>query len=111
MEHKTEMWQLAYGWAPGSPKIVFEQLFYGKDVHNFSAFYRDEYDRLLEKANGTIDFKERMKLYTQAYKILFDEVAIIPILHYKNIYAGNKKVQGFYADLNEIIDFNQIYIE
>jgi ABC-type oligopeptide transport system substrate-binding subunit len=41
----------------------------------------DVYDELLEKAGRVMDQEKRMKLYTQADRILMEEAAIMPILY------------------------------
>jgi len=111
MERKQQMYQLAWGWMTGDPSQVFHHLLDSKSKINLSAFYNDEFDRLLEMADKTVDREERMKLYNKAYKIAFNEVALIPILHYKNVYAANKKVKDLFANNYEMLDLTSVYIE
>jgi len=106
-----EMFQLAWGWGNGEPQVAMHALFHSEGARNRNAFYSKEFDVLLDKAAATVDFKERMRLYNQAYKIIFDQVAIIPLLHYQNVFAANKKVKGLYADPVEMVHFEEIYIE
>ena len=106
-----QMFQQAFGWPNGEPHLTMYSLFHSDGTRNRVAFYNKEFDSLLDRAVATVDFKERIKIYNQAYKILFDQVVIIPLLHYQNVYAVNNKVKGFYASPGENVYFEEIYIE
>jgi peptide/nickel transport system substrate-binding protein len=110
-KHEEEMYQMGFGWITGDPHQTLHQLFSSEGVFSFSAFYNEKFDQLLEKASATFDWNEKMELYNKAYKILFDDVVLVPILTYKNIYAANKKVKGFFAGVTEIAFFDEVYIE
>ena len=110
-KHEQEMYQIAWGWATGDAHQVFHQLFNSESRWNLSAYKNEKFDQINEKASITVDWNERMALYNSAYKILFDDVVLVPILQYKNIYAANKKVKGFFANPIELALFNEVYIE
>jgi peptide/nickel transport system substrate-binding protein len=109
LEH--QMYQLAWGWTTGDPYQVFYQLFHSSSVWDLSAFKDENLDKLIEEAGTTVDWNKRMELLNKAYKILYDDVSLIPILQYKNIYAANKKVKGFFASPIELPFFVDVYIE
>jgi len=108
---ESQMFQQGYGWPAGEPHEVLFDLFHSEGARNRLAFYNEEFDNLIDTAVETVDLKERMGLYNQAYKILFDKVGVIPLLHYQNIFAANNKVKDFYAAPGEQIYFEGIYIE
>lgn len=108
--HTQEMFQAAWGWH-ANPHHVFYQLFNSESVWNLSAFKDENFDKLLVEASTAVDLNERMDVLNRAYKFLFDDVALIPLLHYTNIYAANKKVKGFYASPEEYAYFDEVYIE
>lgn len=108
-----EMYMLSWGWPGGEPQILMRSLFFSDGPFNRTGLYYkvEEFEALMEKAAAIYDFKERMKTYNQAYKIIFDQLGVIPLLNYNNIYAANKKVKGLRVDADEMIIFEEIYIE
>ena len=110
-DFKHEIFQLAWGWMTGEPSQALRQVLHGDSTWNFTGFNNKEFKNLLSQAEVTIDWEERMSLYNQAYKIAFDEVAIIPLLHYQNVYVARKGVKGIYASPREILELNTAYIE
>jgi len=107
---KHDMFLLAWGWMSGEPSQALRQVLGGESTWNFEGYNDEEFNRILKKAEVMLDWKERMNLYNQAYKLAFNEVVIIPILHYRNIYAANKKVKDIYASPREILELNTAYV-
>lgn len=109
-KHEQQMWQLAWSWS-GEPFRTLNELFNSSSKWNLAAFNNEEFDKLITEAPKDSDFNKRMEIYNKAMKLLYDEVAVIPILNYNNVYAANKKVKGFAVAPNEIPYFDEIYIE
>jgi len=110
-KHEQQMYQIAWGWTTGDPYQVFYQLFHSKSLWNLSAYINEDLDKLIDVAGVTVDWDKRMEIFNKAYKILYDDVVLVPILQYQNIYASNKKVKGFFASPIELPFFDEVYIE
>ncbi len=110
-ENKHQLYQLAWGCTSGEPTLPYSQLLSTKSMYNFANFGNEKSDELMTKAVATVDRKERMKMYEQVYKEVFDQVAMIPLIYYKNVYAANKKVKGLFASPEEMLDIKNVYIE
>lgn len=110
---QDEMFLMAWMWPGGEPQILMRSLFFHDGAFNrIGLYYKvEEYEALIDKAATARDFQESMKFYNQAYKIVFDQVGVIPLLNYKNIFAANKKVKGLYVDLINHPYFQEVYIE
>jgi peptide/nickel transport system substrate-binding protein len=110
-KHEQEMFLLAWGWVTGDPYQLFYQAHFSSSGWNWGGFYNEEMDKLIEEGGVTMDWDKRMEIFNKAYKILYDNVAIVPILQYNNLYAMNKKVKGFFASPTEMVYFDEVYIE
>jgi len=108
-----QMYLLAWGWPGASPQILFRSIFFPGGPFDNVAIYEkaEEFIDLMDEAAKTNDFEESMALYNQAYKIIFDQVAVIPLLHYQNVWAANNKVKNLYVDEDEKIYFEEAYLE
>lgn len=110
---QEELFLMAWVWPGQEPQILMRSLFFHDGAFNrIGLYYKvEEYEALIEKAATARDFKESMKFYNQAYEIVFDQVGVIPLLNYQNIFAANKKVKGLYVDIGNIPYFEEMYIE
>ena len=110
-KHEQQMWQQAWGAAIGDPYQMFYALFHSESVWNLSAYRNEDLDKLIGEAGVTVDWNKRMEIYNKAYKIIYDNVVLVPILQYQNIYAANKKVKGLFVDPRELLFLEEVYIE
>jgi peptide/nickel transport system substrate-binding protein len=108
---EQEMHQLAWGWNSGDASTVFNQIFSSNGAFNCSAYQNEEFDNLVKTGASFPDVKDRMGYYDQALrKIIEDEADLIPIVHYMNLYAANKKVAGLYANPIEVLELQYVSI-
>ena len=110
-EDKHQMYQVAWGCMTGEPTAPYFQLMSSTSMSNFSNWGDEETDKILDKALATVDWKERMIIYEQLYKKIFEDVAMIPIVLYQNIYAANKQLKNLYASPEELLDVKNFYFE
>ena len=79
----------------GDPDTIYNALFHSTKKYTGNGFSNKELDALVERAYEATDFKERKKLYGQCQKIIFNEIAYIPVIHDNLIYVLNGKIEGF----------------
>ncbi|MCM3180541.1 peptide ABC transporter substrate-binding protein [Cytobacillus horneckiae] len=61
---------------------------------NRTGWSNEEYDKLIQSALKEADEKKRFEMMYDAEKILFDEMPIIPIHFYNQVYLQNEDVTG-----------------
>ncbi|MBU2924577.1 ABC transporter substrate-binding protein [Colwellia sp. C2M11] len=61
---------------------------------NTTFWCNQEYDDIIQKALQTTDLSQRKKFYSQAMKIIEEEIPLIPIAHSKRYQARNKEITG-----------------
>ncbi|NRG46331.1 peptide ABC transporter substrate-binding protein [Bacillus sp. CRN 9] len=61
---------------------------------NRTGWSNEEYDKLIQSALNEADEKKRFEMMYDAEKILFDEMPIIPIHFYNQVYLQNEDVTG-----------------
>jgi len=111
-ELKQEMFQLAWGWNSGDASTVFRQIFTSDAKFNGFGTRSAAFDDLVKTGATYPERKDRMKYYNEALKYIIDEeVALVPIVHYMNVYAANKKVQGLYASPTELLLLKYAYMQ
>ena len=110
-ELKHEVFQLAWGWMCGDAATVFRQIFTSDAKFNGFGTSNKVLDDLVTAGAAYPELKDRMKYYNEALKYVIDEeAALIPIVHFKNIYAANKRVQGLYASPFEMLLLKYAYV-
>lgn len=60
-------------------------------------------DDLIDQARSTTDGKKRLQLYSEIERLMREDVAVIPMWEYQNIYGVSKRVTGFVARPDERI--------
>lgn len=68
-------WEATYP----SPESILEPLFASDSLDNFTGYSNPQFDALLAEAASTIDPVERSTVYSQAAKLLCDDVPAIPV--------------------------------
>jgi peptide/nickel transport system substrate-binding protein len=62
---------------------------------NWGHYCNADLDKILSQARQTTDDNERTKLYSQVAAIYLADTPIIPLYHYKSLWAARKNVDGF----------------
>jgi len=69
------------------------------------------FDALLDAANKTTSMAKRTELYTQAQRLVYDEVPVIPLTYPVFMVALNKRVVGFVPSPFSNLDFRNVSIK
>ena len=98
------------GWQADFPDPHnFMNLFECKSGNNRTRWCDPEYDRLVEKAAGTLDRKRRMDLYHDAQRILLETgVAIVPYLNSVQQNMIKPYVRGLEPDRLNFLYFSEV---
>lgn len=68
---------------------------------NRSLYKNTQLDKLLEQGIYTLNLKQRKKIYNKVQQIIFNNVAIIPLWHKKQIIVAHKNILGLIPSLTE----------
>ncbi len=93
----TGAYQVARGgWAADyRDPATFLELFHSDNELNDTAWSSDTYDRLIEEASRTTDGGSRLRLLSQAERILLDEAPVLPLFHFSSVSLVKPYVGGF----------------
>ncbi|HSI60193.1 MAG TPA: ABC transporter substrate-binding protein [Ideonella sp.] len=78
---------------------------------NKSQWCNPAFDHLLDTARKSTDLKRRTELYTQAQRLLYDEVGVIPAVYPVYMTAVNRRVLGFVPDPFTNNDFRGVSLK
>ncbi|GMA65819.1 hypothetical protein GCM10025859_63320 [Alicyclobacillus fastidiosus] len=79
---------------------------------NFTGWKDPQYDQLVNDATTTNDVAKRMSELHQAEQILMQQMPIIPINFYTNVFAFNPKLAGIVVHVNsEFPDMRYMYVQ
>ena len=67
-------------------------------------------DKLIAQAAGSTDEQQRVKLYGDAEKIIWDDAVGMFPMAVKYAYAWNKRLTGFTPDPNGLPDFSKLQV-
>ncbi len=85
-------------WADIPDPDNYIEVFFGRDNQMSSGYNNEEVQEMIEKASIEVDPQKREEMYRQIeYKILREDVAIIPLFHLKYLLATQKNVHGVIA--------------
>lgn len=70
-----------------------------------------ELQELIEKGRFSIDPEVRLEAYKKAQEIIWEYPTRLPLVHFEEIYAVNKRVKGFVPPSNGVIDYMSISVE
>ena len=79
--------------------------------NNHTGWGSEAYDKLIQRAAGETDTRERFSLYDQAEKILTDEMPLIPIYWYTRNYLLDPSVKGWHPNILDRHDYSEVYLE
>ena len=66
---------------------------------------------MIEKGRFSVDQEVRKEVYAKAQEIIWEYPTRLPLVHYKEIYAVNKRVKGFKPTSNGVVDYTNISVE
>jgi oligopeptide transport system substrate-binding protein len=89
---------------------TFLDMFVTNGPNNQTGWSNAEYDRLIEAAKH-VSAEERMKLLSQAERILMDELPILPIYFYVTKNMVNPRVKGFTSNIQDIHPLDLLSVE
>ena len=85
---------MSYGYgAHVDPDMYYYARLHSDNTYN--GWGNKEFDKLVEQAKVESDFKKRKELYSQAQKILVDELPLLPTFSEEYFYGYNNRVHGF----------------
>lgn len=87
-----------HGWlADYNDPISFLDMWVTGGGNNDAQYSNPAYDELISKVKKSSDRAERISLMHQAEDILGQDVPIIPLYYYTDLYLKSDKLQGFYS--------------
>lgn len=79
---------------------------------NFTGWKNPQYDQLVSESTKTADVAKRMAELHQAEQILMNQMPVIPINFYTNVFALNPKLAGVVVHVNaEFPDMRYMYVK
>jgi oligopeptide transport system substrate-binding protein len=101
-----------WGWSAGYPDALYflSQVWYGPSTYNRSRWQNDEFDGLIEKAQGTADEKARYALYNTAEKILLDDWGTCPTTVRMQVALVKPNVKGVSLTPFRFLPFGDVQI-
>ena len=101
-----------WGWTAGYPDAMYflSQVWYGPSTYNRSRWQSDEFDALIEQAQGTPDNNERYTLYNEAEQILLNEWGTCPTTVRMQVAAAKPNVDGVALTPFRFLPFNTVKI-
>ncbi|HEX3019296.1 MAG TPA: peptide ABC transporter substrate-binding protein, partial [Chitinispirillaceae bacterium] len=79
--------------------------------NNRTGWSNHGYDSLIDLASRTSNQSMRYEYFKKAESILLDELPIIPIYFYTNVYLLHPSVKGWYPNILNIHNYKFIYLE
>lgn len=96
--NKGEYQIARHGWlADYNDPISFLDMWVTGGGNNDAQYSSSTYDDLISKVKSSSDRNERITLMHQAEDVLAQDVPIIPIYYYTDLYLKSDKLQGFYS--------------
>lgn len=99
------------GWvADYADPLTFLDLFTTGNPQNDPRFSDARYDDLIARARATVDQGERMRILHEAERLLMEEMPVMPIYFYVQVWQQRDYVLGVRIDAQENISFKSAYI-
>jgi len=78
----------------------------------YGHYKNEEYDRLVDLADSTVDTKEQEKLYHELQEMVIEEVPAFYLVHEEKIVAANSYVKGYIITTEDPwLNLEGIYME
>lgn len=101
--HQQQLWIIGWAFTP-HPDAMLRGVFQSRSAANWSAYRNADFDQALDRAVGLIDPAQEQHAYLGIEKMLFADVAAVPIYYSVNVYVMSKKVHGVVPKVNETLD-------
>ena len=99
------------GWAADYvDPTTFLYMWQKDSANNLTGWSDNVYDQLIAQAENTIDIKKRAKFYSEAEKILNDQLPFIPIYFYVRHYLIKDYVKGYFDNILDKHPLKYVYI-
>ena len=99
------------GWcADYDEASTFLNIFLSDSSNNSSNFKNAEYDETIKQAYKAATEEQRARLYAKAEEILYNEVPLIPVYDYAQIFLIKPYVKGFKIKPSRNYYFKDVYI-
>lgn len=79
--------------------MTFLDMWVSNSGQNDARYKNPEYDKLIETAKKSADQAERMAAMHEAERIIMNDLPIIPLYHYTNVWLDNGKVKDYVHDV------------
>lgn len=101
-----------WGWSAGYPDALYflSQVWYGPSPYNRSRWENNEFDALIEKAQGTADAEARYAIYHEAEKVLLDDWGTCPTTVRMQVALVKPNVEGVTLTPFRFLPFKQVKI-
>ncbi len=90
---------------------TFLDLYTSSNPQNNSAFFNNDYDKIIEQASLELDLTKRSELLLKAEKILLDEVPIVPLYTYVSRHLVKPRIGGYQSNILDKTYDRYIYIK
>ena len=90
------------------PDLSLYTRFESSQVYNFSRYYNDELDEMVEAARVCPDEEERTQMYLDINNYLWDVVPTVPMCFTNVINAVNANLKGYHTDPREFIQIREL---
>ncbi|GAA0460372.1 ABC transporter substrate-binding protein [Alkalibacillus silvisoli] len=92
-----ELFMLGWSGTNGDPDYFLGSLLHSSNIGSSNASYysNEEVDSLIEQAQTAVDQDERAELYEEAQQIIYDEAAMVPLVHSEPVLASLSSVQNY----------------
>lgn len=89
---------------------TFLELYVSNGGNNRTGWSNPRYDKLIAQAANTQNQQQRYAVFMEAEKILMNEMPIIPIYTYSNVYLISPDVKGWYSNILNYRAYKYIYL-
>ncbi|MDR1061872.1 MAG: ABC transporter substrate-binding protein [Clostridiales bacterium] len=87
-----------YAWTMSSDPYVATTLLRKDSINNDGYYDNPEFDRLVEAAKNSADEAEANELFQQAYLLINEDMPMLFMNDYTNVWVSNKRVRGLMLD-------------
>jgi oligopeptide transport system substrate-binding protein len=99
-----------YGWIADypDPQNFADVLFHSEAINNIGGYSNAEIDGLLEAARVDQDRSSRIQRYSDADRVMLDDVPAIPLYYFRNYVLVKPHVQNWFFSQQGVPDYTQV---
>jgi oligopeptide transport system substrate-binding protein len=91
--------------------MTFLDMWISGGGNNNSGWANSTYDSLIAAAGAASDSESRFSAFRTAERLLLDELPILPIYFYTNVYLLHPSVHGWHPNILNIHNYKYVYLE